>query len=173
MDMSRWRMTFWLDDQNERDYAVGQAVVALKAQRKFVSTVRDGIRLIVDLRAGRTDVLFELFPHLADRLQPPPPAPDTSELERKIEQLQQAIVNNALALPAPPASYPMMQPALQFLSSGSGGIQPLTGFKPLSAPSFDDDDQDTVIIRRDVSADGKAANNFLDSLLGLQAVSAL
>jgi hypothetical protein len=157
--MSRWRMTFWLDDQNERDYAVGQAIAALKTERKFVSTVRDGIRLMLDLRAGRTDVLFELFPHLANTLHPPVPLSNTREIEYRLEQLQQAVLNHARPLPAAPA-------AVKSLAAGSAGLQPLAAFKPLLAPTFDDDD--TVVIRRDSSAGSTAAANFLDSVLGLQ-----
>ena len=85
--MSRWRVTFWLDDEKESDWAVGQSIRALKLERKFVGTVRDGIRLIVDLRAGRTDTLFSMFPWLLDTLKPTPAPPsptDTGALERKI-----------------------------------------------------------------------------------------
>ncbi len=155
--MSRWRMTFWLDDENERDYEVGQAIVSLKAQRKFVSTIRDGVRLIMDLRAGRTGVLFELFPHLESTLKPTAaPPPDNGKLEREIADLKRLITEQG-GIAAPPAGYPVMKP------SGSG-IQPLKGANAVQFPTFEDDDTDTVIIRRDPNAGAAILSNFMNSV---------
>ena len=58
----RLRFTFWLDMHKSDEAAIAETIADLKSQRSFVSTIRDGIRLICDLRAGRLDVLFELFP---------------------------------------------------------------------------------------------------------------
>ncbi len=53
---------FWLDLKKPEEYILADTIFELKRRRAFVSTVRDGIRLIVSLRQGRVDVLFELFP---------------------------------------------------------------------------------------------------------------
>ena len=144
--MSRWRVTFWLDDQIDRDWKIGEMIRDLKKQRQFTSAVRDGIRLIVDLRAGRTDVLFELFPLLAEQLKASaaPPPPDTSGLERKIDQLQQAFLSGG----AGSSNGLSMLPATTGGLIG-GGIKTMN-VPQIAMPTFDDDDdeQDTVVIKR-------------------------
>lgn len=166
--MSRWKMNFWLDDKNERDLAVGYTIVGLKAERKFASTVRDGIRLITDLRAGRFDVLFELFPTLQTQLQPPgfPPNPPSDQFNAMLTEAAKEGARLALAEapvhPAPPALSAGLQPI--------GGIQPLANAKAVDFPTFDDDDGDTILInvRRDPKAGGVIMNNFMDSIGALQ-----
>jgi hypothetical protein len=102
--MSRWRVTFWLDDQKTEDVEVGKIVLDLKRKRQFISTVRAGLRLVTSLRAGDTSVLFELFPHLAETLKPAPSAPNSGDLERLIQNTIQASVKQAvLELPSLPA----------------------------------------------------------------------
>jgi hypothetical protein len=60
--MSRIMFRFWLDDtKSDENELIGQ-VDNLKQDRSFTSTIRDGIRLVCDLRDGKLDVLFELFP---------------------------------------------------------------------------------------------------------------
>jgi hypothetical protein len=60
--MSRKRFTFWLDDTKHEQNELIEQVDQLKQTRSFASTIRDGIRLVSDLRKGSLDVLFELFP---------------------------------------------------------------------------------------------------------------
>lgn len=58
----RLRFTFWLDMLKQGEAAIADAIDSLKDERLFSQTVRDGIRLIMSLRSGKLDVLFELFP---------------------------------------------------------------------------------------------------------------
>ena len=60
---------FWLNLNSEAECRIAEAVDWLKSQRLYSQTIRDGIRLIVSLRDGRTDVLFELFPWIQERLE--------------------------------------------------------------------------------------------------------
>jgi len=54
----RKRQTFWLNqDSPFCDY-----IVELKQEKLFASSVRDGLRLIEDLRKGNVEVLKEMFP---------------------------------------------------------------------------------------------------------------
>ena len=66
----RLRFTFWLDVQKRDEAVLAETIETLKQNRTFASTIRDGIRLVCDLRAGQTEVLFELFPWVKDALQP-------------------------------------------------------------------------------------------------------
>lgn len=58
----RLMFRFWLDLEKEEEAKIADTIELLKNQRLFSSTIRNGIRLINDLRKGKLDVLFELFP---------------------------------------------------------------------------------------------------------------
>lgn len=104
--MSRWRVTFWIDDRKTDELAIGQQVLELKKKRQFARVVKDGIRLITSLRAGQTDVLFELFPHLEGQLASKSiPPPDSGDLERLVDRAaQQAAERVLLQMPSLPAT---------------------------------------------------------------------
>lgn len=53
---------FDLDLSKREDAIVEQLIEQLKNDRNFSPTVKDGIRLIMDLRDGRFEILFLLFP---------------------------------------------------------------------------------------------------------------
>jgi len=61
----RLRYMFWLDLSKDDENELAEQIEILKQERQFAETIRDGIRLICDLRAGRTDRLFAMFPWLA------------------------------------------------------------------------------------------------------------
>lgn len=65
----RQRFVFWLDITKSHEADIAETIEELKDKRSFAKTIRDGIRLIVDLRRGNTEVLFELFPLLKSKLQ--------------------------------------------------------------------------------------------------------
>jgi hypothetical protein len=56
------------------ELALADKIELLKNQRLFAQTIRDGIRLVCDLRAGRLDVLYELHPLLRERIEQQSPA---------------------------------------------------------------------------------------------------
>lgn len=73
----RMRFAFWLDDMRQDESDLITYIDELKQQRKFVTTVKQGLWLMRDLRAGNTDALLELFPRVVERLRS---QPDNSEL---------------------------------------------------------------------------------------------
>ena len=84
----RMKFMFWLDiTKRGEDELIGQ-IESLKQERLFAKTIRDGIRLICDLRAGRTEVLFDLFPWVKDGLQSASIAPVEQGLQVQIERLE-------------------------------------------------------------------------------------
>ncbi|MEO8613066.1 MAG: hypothetical protein ABI690_34555 [Chloroflexota bacterium] len=103
----RLRFPFWLDMKKPEEAILADQIEILKNQRSFAPTVRDGIRLIVDLRAGQLVVLFELFPWIAEALEPPA-QPHNSDLERQIADLKQIILQQG-SMGVPPAGYGMMK----------------------------------------------------------------
>lgn len=141
----RMRFTFWL---NTRDYAerrVADLIDQLKAEGAFTQTIRDGLRLMVDLRHGRTTTLLEMFPWVAEAVAPAP-APGDGEVLREIARLRDLILAQqaAPAFPPPPRDTP--------------ALRPLTAL---------DEEGDVVLTVTATKATNSAAN-FLGSLLALQ-----
>ena len=60
----RRQYRFWLDECIPAEAELGRYVAELTDQRQFAPTIRDGLRLIRELRQGDISFLFELFPHI-------------------------------------------------------------------------------------------------------------
>lgn len=58
----RRRHFFWLDDNKPTEAVLINDIGKLKENRQYTRFIRDGIRLMIDLSQGKTDVLRELFP---------------------------------------------------------------------------------------------------------------
>lgn len=56
------RYTFWLDMLKADEHELADLIEELKHSRSFVRMIRDGLRLVNDLRLGRVGVLLELAP---------------------------------------------------------------------------------------------------------------
>lgn len=149
----RLQYMFWLNVAKDDEYSLAQQIEELKHKGSFTKTIRDGIRLVCDLRAGRTDVLFELFPWVKNEIVQTSTSTSESLLQRHLERLEALMATSGAVAP---------NPQLQ-ASSGPKAMQ----VKPLAALSFDDDDDlDTVILKKDTSTD--SARNFINSMLNLQ-----
>ncbi len=88
----RQQYLFWLDMNKPADVELAVTIAELKTCRKFAQTIRDGIRLIEDLRAGRLDMLLTLFPSVTEHLKSPLYG---NELAAVLEQFQQAAINRS------------------------------------------------------------------------------
>lgn len=106
----RMRFVFWLDVAREDEHELADYVEDLKAKRSFAKTVRDGLRLMRDLRAGNIDVLCELFPMIAERFQPKATA-ETSELAALVEQFKVMMVTRP-AVPTLSSPMPIAAPVV-------------------------------------------------------------
>ncbi len=144
----RLRFQFWLNVWNDDDMAVCEQIQLLKNERSFTQVVRDGIRLICDLRQGRVDVLKELFPDVVAKLSDktnPTYTPD-STLKQDIEQILQ-----------------LMQNKSEVITNAPKALQVPT----FNTPAFDDLSNGELVIKKDTSID--AGKNFLQSMMNLQA----
>jgi hypothetical protein len=155
----REKFLFWLNLVDNNEFLIAEQISELKKQRRFASTIRDGIRLICDLRAGRLETLFELFPWVKVEflagIQPQETAGERAIRERlaHIEQqlLQQGNIPIQLPAPAPKAL--------------SGGPKQMA-VPTFSAPASDDDeDFNTVVLKKDTSTD--SCLNFVTSMMNL------
>ena len=87
----RLKFTFWLDVNKDDEYKLVEQIDELKQKRLFSQTIRDGIRLICDLKDGNTDVLFELFPWLAAELVAAQ-ADTSGQLQQELSELKDLIL---------------------------------------------------------------------------------
>ena len=156
----RLRFVFWLDMFNGEEQALGDYVEELKSQRKFVQTIRDGLRLIRDLRAGNTAVLLELFPLVKGQLVSSPATNDATEIKRELDTLKELLLKNTTLI------------APVYLSRSIAPV--VDGQKSLSAPKFDlpsfddddgDDELDTLVLTKEAR---DSRQNFMNVMLGYQ-----
>jgi hypothetical protein len=160
----RLRFTFWLDMLNGVEQDLADYIEELKSARTFAKTIRDGLRLIRDLRAGHVEVLFELFPWIRTEfiagIMPKPDASGSDKLQRELEQIKDLLLRGTTA------------PLLAAVGAPRG-LQPVSDGSPRSLnaqtfdlPRFDADDLDTLVLSKDTSTN--SAQNFLNSMLALQ-----
>lgn len=141
----RLKFMFWLDLTKDDEYELAEQIETLKQQRRFVETIRDGIRLVVDLRAGRTDRLFAMFPWLV------------GEIDRQADANRQTIQQEFDRLWSALASQPI-------------GGEARAGLRPFSGSSFSPppDEDDEVELQVKAAQNGASGKNFLSSLMNLQ-----
>ena len=154
---SRKKVSLWLDIKVTRELEALEIIQRMKSKREFRRSVMVGLKIISELKQGRVETLLAEFPNIKELLGVKVGQgdgglkDDIAELKRL---LQEATIT-APTLPAPPSDYPTMKPT----------GKPLGGFKPLSAPAFDDDD-DALPLATKKAADTSAMNflNALDSV---------
>ena len=146
----RLRFTFWLDMNKPEEYALAEHIDALKEKRSFATTIRQGLRLINDLRQGRLEVLFELFPWVKAEF---------------LEHIQREKTDGERAIQA---QLERMEALLK-----AQGNQPIEqgGPRSLATPQFapppvEDSDTIPLDIRKNSNTD--ASQNFINSMLNLQ-----
>lgn len=151
----RLMFKFWIDIDKPDEEGIADLIEYLKTNRLFAKTIRNGIRLICDLRDGNTDVLLELFPHL--RLQ------GLQETRDRVGGDEFARLEKAVLNLADKVDTQGMKPI-----STSNGINQIGGMKQLAAPVYDDDDDDLLTIEKDTSSSKDVSANFIRSLMALQ-----
>lgn len=149
--MSRYRFPFWLDTNKDEERLLMELIGELKRKRRFAKVVRDGIRLVVDLREGRIEVLTELFPWITERLSNAPVkvTENNDRLHREIADLKKVILEQRTV----PEDAPLV--AAPVLKSVQKAQTP--------APA----DLPTLKVSK-ARGDSSAASNFLHSIVGLQ-----
>ena len=155
---------FWLDLDNPDEASLNDLTVQLRKKRAFTATIRDGIRLICDLRRGSLDVLFELFPwvraefldYMQACLRRQALQPDTAAAEQRLEQqlarLEQLLLQQASA-PAGPRLIEALGPLALPKAVG---------------PVSDEDDAALVTVTKAKVDGAHIAQNFIRSMMALQ-----
>jgi len=172
----RKRFEFWLDLWDEQQAELADLITDLKEQRLFVATIRDGLRLIRDLRAGSLAVLCELFPWVEKALVEAIEAAaklsgDNSEnggteaVLSKLETLQRAIEAQQ---PRGHYQAPASGPAPQLVSGNLSGLKPIAGADTELPPPGDDDDLGNLLEIKGVARDVDAGQNLINSMMRMQ-----
>jgi hypothetical protein len=170
----RPRFDFWLDLRKPEEEEIAYQIVELKERRAFVDTVRKGIRLMISLVLGRTDVLEELFPLIVERLREEGRAEAEgrgsqaqARLQAQIDRLEGLLVAQWRSGGQVAVADDEAKPLLV-----SGNLKSLAGSsKPLPGPDGHDDLADLLEVK-DVSSEGGgiASQNLINSMLAMQSV---
>lgn len=156
MAQKQYKFTLSIRDKHNRevkkivDFLIGKGILS--------QAIRDGLRLLNDLRKGNTRVLLEMFPEVMDKLCPP--QSNNGDVLREIEalrgelrQLQQRPMPQSEEIPDA-RNYGI--PAMKSLAANMGG-------HTIAMPVILDDEEDTIIVTQ--SAGQNSGDNFLAAFL--------
>jgi hypothetical protein len=163
---------FWLDFTKPSEKAIADKIENLKNSRSFTSVIRDGIRLICDLRDGKLDILFELFPwvraefleYMRDTTQIVSLAPPTMIQQSPTDEKLQVQLKRIEALLVQQQGKQAISGELQTVMRDPKQL----GAPQFAAPSFDEEDDDLLSVKKDTSSDKRSTQNFIKSLMSLQ-----
>lgn len=141
----RLKFMFWLDMNKKDEAELAEEIEILKEKRLFAETLRDGIRLICDLRAGRTERLFAMFPWLLGEVDRQADA-NTQTIQQEFDRLWSALASQSLA------------------GDAQAGLQSFAGSGFAPPP----DEEDEVELQVKAVKNGSSGKNFLSSLMNLQ-----
>lgn len=138
-------------------------IVQLKKERKYVTTLKNGLRLMGSLMQRDLSVLDELFPFVREAIlasaQKAEPTPSSGDLERLAERAAQLAAQQVvMQMPSLPATTPVAAPFKPSTGTLGKGIN-------LSMPVFDDDDDDgdTIVLTKS----GKTSSTFENLMASL------
>ena len=152
----RIRFEFWLNMDKPEEENIADLIERLKNKRLFSRAIRDGLRLFWDLYQGKTDVLFELFPHLEARLavQGAKVQEDNTAVLSQLERLETLLLH-------PPSEQAETD-------RNNGGLAALA-IAPVPVPVFDEEeeDDDLLVVTQASSKGMSATQTFVNSMLQL------
>jgi len=157
----RRQFKFLLYQDVDMELVLTDFIARLKSERKYVTVIRNGLRLMGSLMQNDLSVLDELFPWvresiLASAPKTPPAPPSNGNLEHIIQSTVQASVQQAfMNMPSLPATTPVAAPLKQSGTLGAG--------KVMALPTFDDDEDDTLVLKEAVGT--SSFDNFMASML--------
>lgn len=144
----RLMYNFWLDINKPEEEEIADTIENLKDTRSFAKAVRDGIRLIWELKQGKTEYLFQLFPWLRAEITPTPlvfAADYQPQVSSQLKRIEQMLLEQSQT---PPLGTDLNGGGIKRLNVGS-----------TAPPSFDDDDMPDLK-KRFAEAGGKVAIKF-------------
>jgi hypothetical protein len=150
--MAREKFCFWLNLEKEDEFALADYIFELKQNRSFVTAIRDGLRLICDLRAGRLEILLTLFPWIEETF---------AQRFAERQSVSEGVLSEQLAR----LEQLLLEQGNKPVTASSGGPKPLAVSSP-SKPRQAEEDEIIVPIKK-AKANGNSAQNFLDAAFSL------
>lgn len=98
---TRMQYRFWLNVEEDGQRWLYDWCEHWSRRRQFAGVIRDSLRLFIDLAAGRTDVLLEVFPWVREALAPAAPsaAVEFTAMLQEIQRLRTALEGQPFAPP--------------------------------------------------------------------------
>lgn len=146
---------FWLNKKDAEQRELIRYCEDLRDKDKpynFVATIRDGLRIIRDLRDDNLGIFQELFPKLYEKLY----------LQMEADVMEQAGIQSLIEVKQ---LLFIMRKEAQQPKQIVGMIQPL--IKPVAPPPIHDDDDLGIVIEKD-DREIDVAGNFMRSMMNLQ-----
>lgn len=149
------RFEFWLNYDKPDQIDLAAQIEEMKENRQFAPNVRDGLRLMHDLRNGNVDVLLALFPNIRRMLATDDTGNGGQGGNVELAEIIASGVAEGLAraqLPGDKGQVVYHAPLLQQRTGTPAGGQ---------------DDLSSITVKKTAS-DGQSSQNFLNSLMTLQ-----
>lgn len=164
---------FWLDGTKPQEDAFSVRLDKLKENREFAPFMRDAIRLLFSLQDGDLSVFAEMFPDAVEVLHQEGAVKERervqSQQDARLSELKGMITAmNALKESISVASRPELAASNTHNSGNArplGGAKPLGGLRKLTAPVYDEDDDDLVTVKKAKSTNSTLA--FLEQISSL------
>ena len=148
--IARHTRQYQLRNENPTDQHVASILDFWKGDRQELSNFRKAITIFYALQQNDINPLLQMFPFVKEAINSG--AGDIDEMKKMLE----LIIARQKAAPVP--NYTMQPPAP--VATG----KPIGGFKPLAAPSFDDDSDDVPVLAVKKNTSVNASANFLESM---------
>lgn len=160
----RRQFKFFLYQDIDMELVLSDFIDRLTKERKFVTVIRNGLRLMGSLMERDLGVLDELFPWVRESIlanaPKAAPTPSGGDLEKIISSTVQASVKAAmLEMPGLPATTPVAAPLKQSGTLGMG--------KVMALPTFDDDDDGDTIVLKELTNKPSQFQNLLAGMMKL------
>jgi hypothetical protein len=155
----REQQQFWLNLNKPEEAALSEQIAQLKADREFVSTVRQGIVLVIALRQGDLSLLDEMFPQMVDRIfQSGVESTSDKDVEEKLTALTTIVKELSVSPKADSGPKPLMI---------SGNLKSLAGSSQPTNYQIGDNNVDDLLDIKEVSSQkgNTAGENLINSML--------
>lgn len=152
--MATTRQYHFLLSEEDEQSGLQKHMDGLAKKKQLTDRIKTALTLLAQLESGNTEMLDKMFPSICNSDGSKPPT-NSGDIASKLERIERLMLEQGgRELPEPPPGYPQLKPL-------STKLQPM--FEP---PHLDDDDEGTLILKKSTSTN--AAQNMINSMLGLQ-----
>lgn len=166
MAQKQYKFSLSIHDKHNRQVKKIVDGLLAKGNGALSQSIRDGLRLLNDLRRGNITVLLEMFPDVLEKFCPPSTT-NNDDVLREIEALRNELrqqqsrpMNNAEIPDTRNYGIPAMK------QSGSG-VGTLGAGRTFTLPLVDDDDGATIVLTKSLGSTSNS-QNLMAGIFGLE-----